>query len=367
MSNTMNRSMRRTLALAAGLGTVLSVPAGAQSVTTGGARLAPQFASYQIGTGDQQVKVSELSIPLAFAFPLTSRLSFDVATAFAKATVDAGGAKSTLSGLSDTQLRFNYTIGEQAIVLTAGINIPTGQYEVEEDKISAAGQIGNDFLAFPVSSFGNGFAGTGGIAFAHPMGTWNLGLGASVRKSAEFGAFKTGTTAFRFQPADEIRVRAGLDGAVSGGRAMFGLIYSKFGDDATDDGTTQTTYSTGDRIIGQAAFDVPVGSRRLYAGGWLLHHAAGQRLGGDAPSENVENILVALGMNAGTMFIEPNVEFRLRQSSGVSGSSIVYGGLRTKFQAGSCEVSPSIAYGVGSLEGLDLSGFKGGLTIRYSR
>src|SRR5262245_61480354 len=93
-------------------------------------RVAPQFVTYTFDVAGSKSTISQFAVPIAVALPLGSRFSFDVATAFANATFDAdGGDKSTISGLTDTQLRLNFTAGS-AVMITAGLNLPTGQYKV---------------------------------------------------------------------------------------------------------------------------------------------------------------------------------------------------------------------------------------------
>lgn len=351
------------------LATALLAPAvlAAQGLSSASFRVAPQFVTYTFDFAGSKSTISQFAVPVAVAVPVGSRFSFDIATAFANATFDVdGGEKSTISGLTDTQLRLNFTLPGDAIMITAGLNLPTGQYKVDEDKLAPAGQIGNDFLAFPVSSFGNGFGGTGGLAIAKSLGTWNLGLGASFRKSFEFDAFESGSTTVTFTPATEFRVRAGLDREIAGGRMMFGAVYSEFGEDKCEGCAGGTTAATGARIIGQAAIDKDIGGKQLYIGGWLLHRAEGEQLGGPAPSENIEDVMVALGLNIGSLFLEPNVEMRMRQSDGESGS-LFYGGIRTRVRSGSLEFSPSVAVAMGSTGDVDISGLKAGLTIRVVR
>lgn len=361
--------MRRSILLAL---TCAPAIAGAQGFADGGLRLAPQMASYTLKQGGAETKITEIAVPLAYLLPISSRLSFDLATAYAQATVEASG-KSTIRGLTDTQLRLNWTLGTDAVIVTAGVNLPTGQYEVPDSNVAAAGQIGNDFLAFPVSSFGNGLAGTGGIAIARTMGAWNVGLGGSFRKSAEFGAFGSDTNATRFQPADEVRVRVGVDREALGGRMMLGAVYSVFGADACagcETGVSRSTYSTGDRLIGQAAFDVPLGSSQFYIAAWMLHHAAGETVAGTAPAEDIANAQLSLGFNLGSLFLEPNLEGRFWTVDGERKGLLAFAGVRTKFELGGMQVSPSISYAKGKLEGTpstDITGFKGGLTIRIGR
>ena len=74
--------------------------------------------------------------------------------------------KSELSGLTDTQVRANYTFGQDLVVLTAGVNLPTGSSTVAAEELEAASLIGSDFLTFPISGFGSGLGFTGGVAFA---------------------------------------------------------------------------------------------------------------------------------------------------------------------------------------------------------
>jgi hypothetical protein len=360
-------SVMRNSFSAAAIACLSATALGAQGLSMASFRVAPQFVSYTFDAAGEKSTISQFAIPIAFAMPISERFSFDVATAFASATFDAdGGEKSTISGLTDTQLRLNFTLPGDAILITAGINLPTGQYKVEENKIAPAGQIGNDFLAFPVSSFGNGFGGTGGVAFAKPLGTWNLGVGASFRKSFEFDAFESGSTTVTFTPATEFRVRAGLDREITGGRLILGAVFSEFGEDKCEGCAGGTTAATGARIIGQAAIDKDLGGKQLYVGGWVLHRNEGEQLGGIAPAENIEDVMVALGFNAGSLFLEPSVEARFRQIDGETGT-LFYGGIRTRLQSGSLEFSPSIAIGTGSLGDVDISGLKAGMTIRVVR
>ena len=63
----------------------------------------------------------KFSVPLFVLVPISSALSFDVGTSYARADVrrTTGGqvTASTVSGLTDTQIRGNYTIGNDFVVL----------------------------------------------------------------------------------------------------------------------------------------------------------------------------------------------------------------------------------------------------------
>ena len=111
----------------------------AQSIWDTSVRLAPQFQSYDIKAPFNE-KISQISVPVFFNVPVLPALTVDIGTAFATATVkrqseDGSGnpvtIESEMSGMTDTQVRANYTFGQDFVVLTAGVNLPTGSATVE--------------------------------------------------------------------------------------------------------------------------------------------------------------------------------------------------------------------------------------------
>src|SRR6185437_14738698 len=242
----------------------LSVGTGAtghaQWVFEPGGRLAPQFHSYTIGT-PSNTKITELAIPIYAFVPITQALSVDVGAACAAAHVEqtttGQTVRSDVSGLTDSQVRANYVMGTDFVVLTAGINLPSGHSAVTQSQQLAAGLIGSDFLAFPISNMGTGFGGTGGVAIARPLGDWNAGFAVSMRRSSSYAPFDdAGVRDLRYQPGDEYRARAGIDRAVGTGRVTLGITYSRFGNDEL----AGSIYNTGDRYLTTFSLDNTVGA-----------------------------------------------------------------------------------------------------------
>lgn len=329
----------------------------------------PTFTSLKFGEGAGSRTVSQLAVPIAVILPFGERFTVDITTAFASSTAKVeGGAESSISGLTDTQLRANYRFASDQLLLTFGVNIPTGQYAVGADQQEAAGQIGNDFLYYPISSMGNGFAATGGLAYARPVGSWNLGFGTSARKSTEFAAFATSTTDVRFTPADEYRLQLNADRPVRDGQVSFGLTYSAFGEDLAD----TTTYSTGDRLIGTAGWSFPVKGATVFLSGWNLYRLSGQQLGGDAPPENVFNVSGAVSFDVGKYVVQPSVETRLWQVDGARAGNQFNLGARVRVPLGSVVVYPQFGYTMGNVYSLvdgaatKVSGLRLNMTVRYN-
>ncbi len=357
--------------------------AAAQSSLDAEYRLAPQWTQYRIDA-PADVTVSELAIPLFVSMPMGSRTSFDIGTAYARAQVSSGAEHSDIAGLTDVQLRAQYTLGSDLVVLTGGVNLPTGHESVSLDQFVAASLIGSDFLAFPVSNMGTGLAITGGAAMAYPLGAWNFGAGASVRRSRAYEPYNVPGESFRYQPGNEVRLRLGADRPVAEGRVAFGATYAAFGHD--DAGGF--TYNTGDRVIAQGELTGRLGEHDYTIAAYNVFRAPGNFASGDrAGRENIANLFLSLGVHTlGTIF-EPSLELRhwlqsvydVGDTTGPArsqSSRLATIGLRARIDVGGLELFPSGGYtAFGRLAMTDdaglpvqaaLSGFHLGMVVRAS-
>lgn len=363
--------MRRLFSLAL----LLSASAlPAQSVWDASVRTGPQFHSYTLKTPLNE-KISQIAIPFFVVVPILPALTVDVGASYAmvnheRTTFDASGnpttTKSELAGLTDTQLRANYAFGQDFIVVTAGLNLPTGSATVEPSELDAATRIGSDFLTFPVSGFGSGLGMTGGLAVARPMGTWNWGFGASVRQSTEYEPFLDGTgTPLKFTPGPEYRARRGLDHPFGTGRMSFGLTFSKFGDDKAN----AITYNTGDRYIAQFAMNNSLGESAVDYSFvlWNLYRTTGTQIDQNAsPSGNITNAAMTFGIRApGDIGVEPSIETRLWTEQGSKSSALGTLGIRFYIDRGRWAIVPGAGFSIGTMQSATLSGFKATLGMRF--
>ena len=341
----MSRRSGATLALPLGAALLAAPVAHAQSILEPAARVAPTVVAYRFGGGEGG-DVTQSVLPVAVVVPVRDRLTVDVATAWVHTVSRSGPGSSAISGLTDTQLRATWTGGADAVVLTAGLNLPTGRSAVRELELDAAGRFGNDFLGFPVSSLGDGLAMTMGVAATRPVGAWNVGGGVSGRRSSAFDAFELEAGAVRFRPASELRLRAGADRLVGEGRMSLGVTLSTFGRDAA--GTT--TYGAGDRLVVQGGWERPVGAATVLVDGWALRHAGGETALGAMPDELVASIGAAARWAVGEGAVEPHVELRDWRRDGSAAGSLAAVGVRGRLPlGGGVSLLPSIAATVGRL------------------
>jgi hypothetical protein len=363
----------RRIPLLAAVGMAFSAAAlPAQSIWNTSARLAPQFQSYDVKTPFNE-KVSQFAVPFFVTMPVLPALTIDVGTAFASATlerqtVDASNnpvtVRSEMSGLTDTQLRLNYAFGQDFVVVTAGVNIPTGSATVDAEDLEAATRIGSDFLMFPISGFGSGFGLTGGVAVARPVGNWNLGAGASVRHSSEYEPFRDASgVASKFQPGPEYRARIGVDHPFGTGRISFGLTFSQYGDDKAN----TTTFNTGSRYIGQVAISNQLRESVDYSVVlWNMYRTSGTLINqSPSPSGNITNALVAFAIQTtANISIEPSIETRFWTQQGSKTSYLGTFGTRLSINRGAWAIVPGFGFSMGSMEAATLTGLRGMLGIR---
>lgn len=357
-------------AAAAFAGAALVLAPGGALAQTGDpvtSRAAVHAVSYTFATRDQEISLTQIAAPIAVVYQATSRLRFDLATAYVR--VDgrqrAGSTRrdSDIAGPTDSQLRASLVFGQDAVIVTVGANLPTGQATATEEQFLAAGLIGNDFLLFPISSMGSGLAGTGGVALARSFGAWNAGAGASMRRASGYEPYEFNGVRARYQPGDEYRARIGVDRVLGDGRLALGATWSTFGSDVSG----STSFATGDRLVTQAGWTGMLRGGEYHIVGWNLHRSRGERVdGSDAPAENIANVMAGAGYALRGLVIEPNAEYRTLHGRGRSGS-MATAGLRARWARGLLQLAPAGSYSAGKLDALDVRGWRATITVRLGR
>lgn len=365
------RDLRTLAALAAFVPASL---AAQDAIVTG--RAAVQTVGYTLTANGVSKDISQVVAPLALIVPIGDRFSVDVATAYARSQVKLDGSRaSTISGLTDTQLRASYSFGEDAVILTAGVNLPTGKSTADSAQFAAAENIANDFLLFPIGTMGSGLATTGGIAVARPFGDWNVGLGASFRHSSDFAPYQysDGQKA-HYQPGDEYRARLGVDRSFGASRATLGATWSSFGDDRA----AGATFNTGNRLVLQGGYEATVRDVGYTLNVWNLTRTQGHRASGQvAPTENIVNAMLGATFTVRGIALVPSLETRHLTRSAVAADSVFPAqdkgsgqmetvGLASRWTVGLFQIAPSASYSLGTLDRTDLTGFRAMLAVRFT-
>lgn len=347
---------------------------GAQEVTAGG-----YFESYSFAEADA-VGIDALSLvtlPFSVAAAPTPRLRLSLAGAYARGSLESGGATTTLSGLIDTAIRATYTLGNDAVAVSGGVILPTGKGSQTGDEAIVAGAIGSDLLPSRVSNWGTGGGFELSAAWAGRVGALGVGASTGLRVFPEYeplAASGPDVLDLTYDPGDEAFVRLAVDGNTSaGGKVSVSATLQNFTNDVSEG---VDLFAAGPRVqvLGSYAFPWQGrGSGFLYGG--LLHRSAGEFLDGGVGETASQNVLLAgVGsrMQLGTRYLRPTLDARvLNRSDGLGQGYTLGAGATLETQAGaSATAFPTVRVRYGSLEASEgrsssFFGFDVGLAVRF--
>ncbi len=286
----------------------------AQGATTV-ARTGVTFESYAFGSGLAFNRISELTIPVSVTQRIAGgRLVLDLGTAFARASVsEAGGGSGSIThaGLVDTDVRASYSVIPGKLLFNVVGTIPTGATAVADTTIPLFGATGTHLFGFTTPSFGSGGAVSAGFSSALEMGqNWAVGAGASYRYAARYVPVQGGD---EMSPGGELRARIGIEGPFGGGKYFRGaLVYTTT---AANDLGTSGQSTIGDRVLGYATVNLPVGNSQLSLYGWDMRRLLARNVASTGtvpvPRGNVLAVGARLDRPTGPRAtLSPMLEFR---------------------------------------------------------
>lgn len=152
-------------------------------------------------------KISEFSIPITFIYPYSESTRFYATTSPAFSNFD-GNETSKFGGLSDLKLGGHTLIFNNEVLLTYGLNLPTGKSTMEEDEYSAATKISMPAFQFRVPSLGQGFDFQIGANTAWTMGSFIMGYGINYLFKGSFEPYES--PSISLDPGNELTFTWGL-------------------------------------------------------------------------------------------------------------------------------------------------------------
>jgi len=282
----------------------------AQPATQGGgvaalAGVEARGLSFQSGLGIKSV--TEVAVPFGLVWTASPRLSFDLGGRYATASRTDSSGSTSISGLTDIQVRGVYQIVQDIAVFTVAATLPTGTTKLTAAQLPVAGVIASDLLPFPVANFGSGFNVTTGLALAMPVGGWAIGVAGSYRQNGSYTPLAD--TSLSYKAGGEFRVRAGADRIVGQSRISLGFTYSTFGE---DDFGSSPIFQSGRRYIGQASWSFPIGNLGIALYAWDLYRASGTVpiSGALTDKRNVLALGGVASIQMGRSVLRPQIEYR---------------------------------------------------------
>lgn len=198
------------------------------------------------GSGSVRVKrATQWSIPIAVTVPAGDRWTFDLTGAYASGEVSlsavdpaTGSDGYSLSGLADVRLRATGRLVGDNVLLTAGINLPTGRTELDEEELSALRVLAAPALSLQVPVLGIGGSGTLGVVLARQIGAWAWAFGASYEMRNKYTPVSIAAgLPVELSPGDAIRVSLGTDRLIGQNSMTIGLSADFYTRDELESGS----------------------------------------------------------------------------------------------------------------------------------
>ena len=165
-------------------------------------------------------RMTQLSVPITAVTPLGGTWTLDATTVYGTGSVTAEGARdarrttSTISGLSDVRLRATGRLFDEALLLTAGANLPTGRTELDAEQLTALRALAAPAFALMAPPVGQGPSGTLGVLLAREAGGWALAGGVAYEIRGQFApvaALVAGAPSIDFRPGNVLHASLGAD------------------------------------------------------------------------------------------------------------------------------------------------------------
>lgn len=185
-------------------------------------------------------RVTQFSLPITASSPLGGSWRLDVTSFYAAGRITYGDSISgttrtaTLAGVSDVRARATGQLFRDAVLLTFGVNAPTGPTSLDAAQFSALRVVSAPALGMGSPPVGAGLSGTVGVVFAQQTQHWALAYGTSYEMRGQFqpvAALTAGTGATDFLPGGVFRASLGADRLVGNHRLSIAAAADIFADD----------------------------------------------------------------------------------------------------------------------------------------
>ncbi|MGH7574032.1 MAG: hypothetical protein ACREM1_02740 [Longimicrobiales bacterium] len=288
------------------------------------------FESYSFGSSNATgvEGITLFAVPLTVRARLSEHFEARASSFYARAALSRNdGSKSTLAGLTDTEVRLTYAVPGDRLRISAIALAPTGRTELTSEEMDVAGVIAADVLPFAITDWGSG-GGTGASAAAAlPLDEASVfGVSASYLVALEFEP--VAATGFAYRPGNQVHVRAAIDRTFGlAGKASLQLTWQHF---AADVSAGSNIYQAGDRLQALASYAFAAGTRAggiVYAG--YLRRGEGRytEIVELTPAQDLIYGGTAFRIPAGGVVLTPSLDARLigRDNGTDEGYSITIG------------------------------------------
>ena len=218
---------------------LIGAGASYERITFGGAGLSQ--ATFAGLDTTRVTSVEQFTMPITASSSIAGGWRLDLTTLFAAGRITytdasaAGGTRSaSLSGISDVRARATGRLLHDAVVMTVGLNLPSGITSLDASQFSTLRIVAAPALGLASSPVGAGLSGTIGLVLAQQVGRWSLAYGTSYEARGRFqpvAALTAGSGSADFLPGGVFRMSLGADRLLGPHRLSVAAAADIFADD----------------------------------------------------------------------------------------------------------------------------------------
>jgi len=182
---------------------------------------------------------TQITLPIAASSPLMDGWRLDVTALYGAGGVvyraPAGATRrATLGGVSDVRIRATGRLLRDNVILTVGVNAPSGRTALDGEEFSALRVLSAPALGLASAPVGAGVSGTMGVVVAQQLGSWAVAYGTSYEargRSQPVAALIAGSGTADYLPGGVVRASLGADRLLGAHRLSLAASADVFADD----------------------------------------------------------------------------------------------------------------------------------------
>jgi hypothetical protein len=191
------------------------------------------YSHWNLEDDAASVDISQIMIPISGLIPMQDNLELRFSAANASTDVESGDDKYDLSGMSDIRLQLNQSLSDDRLLLSLGINLPTGKKKLSAvDERPVMSLLTENYLSFPIRRLGEGFGFNllaGGATVKD-----NIRYGATIMYQIN-GAYEAYENEGDYQPGNLLSISASADSRSDELSILGEIIFSTFSNDKLED------------------------------------------------------------------------------------------------------------------------------------
>jgi len=194
------------------------------------------YSHFKLENDSGSTTISQFMIPVGGFIPLGDNFEGRFYIANAANKLKYADTDYKLNGLSDMRLQVNHSFAEDRLLLSAGVNLPTGKKELTQaEEWLVLDFLSQNYLNFPLRRLGEGLGLNLLVGGATMAGDIRLGGAVEYQYNGSYQPYDSDTLDGDYKPGNHFSVNAGAD--TKRGRMSYsaGIIYTIYSDDKLED------------------------------------------------------------------------------------------------------------------------------------